>query len=94
MGSFKCAYERSEGKKRNRCFLFPMKILSAQNIRSMNEERIRRYKDESAIGEGRDGNLKYRTISVYERFTERRLSFFLLLRQENNAKENNSVLCS
>ena len=62
-------------------------ILSAQNIRSMNEERIRRYKDESAIGEGRDGNLKYRTVSVYEKDTRKKNELLSIIETENSARK-------
>jgi len=62
-------------------------ILSAQNIRSMNEERIRRYKDESAIGEGRDGNLKYRSISVYEKDSRKKTELLSIIETENNARK-------
>ena len=62
-------------------------ILSAQNIRSMNEERIRRYKDESAVGEGRDGNLKYRTVSVYDKDQRKKTELLAIIETENNARK-------
>jgi hypothetical protein len=61
-------------------------MFRALKIRELNEDAIRRYKDESAIGEASSGYVEYRTVARYESDKEIKKILVSVIDDENKAR--------
>jgi hypothetical protein len=61
-------------------------LFSAMQVREFHKPKIRKYKDESAIGEGNTGLIYYRRTSKYEKSQELKKILMVVLQEENKAR--------
>ncbi len=62
-------------------------LFRALKIREFHREKIRRYKDNEAVGEGKDGLLYYRQNSYFEKSQEQKKQLLVVLDEENKARK-------
>lgn len=63
-------------------------IFNAMKIRSLNDERIRSYKNEGALGETASGLVAYHTADKYEKEEVLKKNILVLADEENKARES------
>ncbi len=64
-----------------------MELLRAMKIRELHEPKIRKYKDEGAIGETNNGLIVYKKTSRYEKEKGHKRILSIVIEEENSARK-------
>ncbi len=61
-------------------------LMAALRLREYHDEKIRKYKDEGALGEASTGLISYRGVGRYERNPEEKKKLLAVIEEENRAR--------
>ncbi len=64
-----------------------MELLRAMKVRELHEPKIRKYKDEGAIGERNNGLIVYKKTSKYEKDRGQKRILSIVIEEENKARK-------